>query len=145
MSIPIISAGISVLLTVLCGASLSNSGATTVSTGKRSFTPRALASSISCFARSMFSSSRSDFPISQPIALKKVYAIPPPISRVSHFVRRFLITPILSFTLAPPNIATKGRSGFETAPSRKRSSFSIKKPQADGKNSATPAVEACAL
>ena len=46
---------------------------------------------------------------------RKVLAIPPPISRVSTLSSRLLITPILSLTLAPPIIATKGCSGLVTA------------------------------
>ena len=55
------------------------------------------------------------------------------------------MTPILSETFAPPKIATKGLSGLEIAFPRNCNSFSIKNPDTAGKNSATPAVEACAL
>ena len=46
---------------------------------------------------------------------------------------RFSITPILSETLAPPKIATKGLSGFSKALPMTVISFSTKKPTADGK------------
>jgi hypothetical protein len=51
-----------------------------------------------------------------PCALRNVYVIPPPMSRPSTLLSKFSITPILSLTLAPPKIATKGRfDRFEAA------------------------------
>ena len=40
--------------------------------------------------------------------LINVYAIPPPIRILSVMLTKFLITPILSETLAPPRMATTG-------------------------------------
>ncbi len=58
---------------------------------------------------------------------------------------RFRMTSILSDTLAPPRIATQGRSGFVVALPRYSSSLSIKRPAAAcGMNWIIPTVEACA-
>ena len=38
--------------------------------------------------------------------------MPPPMMRVSTFSSRLVMTPILSETLAPPRMATKGRLGL---------------------------------
>ena len=54
--------------------------------------------------------------------------MPPPMIRLSHFCSRFLMTPILSATLAPPKIATKGRWGFSKAWPIMDSSLPIRKP-----------------
>jgi hypothetical protein len=60
-------------------------------------------------ASSTRSSSTSERPTETPLAFKNVYAMPPPIRRLSIFGMRLLITPILSDTLAPPRIAANGR------------------------------------
>jgi hypothetical protein len=54
-----------------------------------------------------------------------VYAIPPPMIKVSHFSSRLEITFNLSATFAPPKIATKGLTGFSTAFPRKSISLSL--------------------
>ncbi len=64
--------------------------------------------------------------------------------RLSTLSNRLSITPILSFTFAPPIIAVNGRSGFPKAPPNTSSSFSIKKPATAGMWCAIPSVEACA-
>ena len=74
-----------------------------------------------------------EFPTSYPCALKKVYAIAPPIINVSTFSSKLFITPILSETFFPPKIATNGLLGFSKAFPIKSSSFSIKKPETAGK------------
>ena len=66
-------------------------------------------------AASSLSSSTSDVPTGLPMALKKVYAIAPPMSRRSTRGIRFSMTSILSDTLAPPSTATNGRSGSPSA------------------------------
>ena len=145
MSNPSQSAGISVHATVLLSVSGLNSFPTFVSTGSINFTPLFFAFSIASLAKSSLSNSHNEFPTSYPCALKNVYAIPPPIINVSTFSSKLSITPILSDTLAPPNIATNGLSGLFNAFPKNLSSFSIKNPDTAGKYSATPAVEACAL
>ena len=70
--------------------------------------------------------------------------MPPPIIRVSHLFSRFVMTPILSATFAPPSMATKGRTGFSRAPPITESSLPIRKPATAGRYWATPAVEAWA-
>ena len=56
------------------------------------------------------------------------------------------ITPNLSETFAPPNIATNGLSGVSTASPKNFNSFCIKYPQAlSSKNSPAPTVEQWAL
>ena len=79
------------------------------------------------------------------MALKNVYDIPPPIINVSTLSSKLFITVILSETFLPPIIATKGLSGLFKASPKNLISFSIKNPETAGKNSATPAVELCAL
>ncbi|MPN05640.1 hypothetical protein SDC9_152891 [bioreactor metagenome] len=70
--------------------------------------------------------------------------MPPPMMMASTFGKRFLITPILSDTLAPPKMATKGRLGLVRAPPITEISFSIRNPHTAGRNFATPSVEAWA-
>src|SRR5207245_969751 len=74
------------------------------------------------------SSSTSELPTSRPMALRKVNAIPPPMMTLFTFFPRFSITPILPDTLAPPRMATKGRMGSATAPSRYSISLRMRKP-----------------
>ena len=70
---------------------------------------------MSSFAVSRASSSTSESPTGYPCALKKVFAIPPPINTASALFNRFRMTPILSLIFAPPKIATKGSSGLAIA------------------------------
>ena len=72
MSRPSRSSGISPHLTVVRGASLSNSGAQTVSTGRSIFTPFCSALASREVARSSLSASSRDLPILPPWALEKV-------------------------------------------------------------------------
>ena len=51
----------------------------------------------------------------------------------------------MSDTFAPPSMATKGLSGFSSALPIIEISFSIKYPATDGRKSAIPAVDECAL
>ena len=65
---------------------------------------------------------------------------------VSTLSRRLFITLILSETLAPPRIATNGRTGFSTASPRNLISFSIRYPTTFSlQNLVTPTFEQCAL
>ena len=54
----------------------------------------------------------------------------PPMSSVSALSSRLSMTSILSETLAPPMMATKGRSASVRTLPRKLSSFSISRPAA---------------
>ena len=122
-----------------------NSLATTVSIGRTNF-PLALANS--SFANSILSSSTNEVPVFFPKALRNVNIIAPPTRTLSAFTKRFSITPILSDTLAPPKIATKGLSGLSTAPPMNLISFSIKNPAAVFPSpmlAAIPTFEAWAL
>src|SRR5690606_32631123 len=97
------------------------------------------------FAKSTLSTSTKDFPISKPCAFKNVNAIPPPINTLSATLSKFLITSILSDTLAPPKIATNGLAGFSRAPPIKLISFSNNKPATDVfMLFAIPTLDACA-
>ena len=74
--------------------------------------------------------------------------IAPPTKTLSALTSKFSITPILSETLAPPSIATRGLSGASTAPPINFISFSIKNPAAVFPSpmfAAIPTFEACAL
>jgi hypothetical protein len=97
------------------------------STGSSSFSP-ALASSARAMSTRSFST--SERPISLPCALKKVKAMPPPMSSVSTFGSSDSITSILPEIFAPPMMATRGRLGSSTAGPRKSSSFFIRYPAA---------------
>ena len=114
------------------------------STGNSTRTPFALARSSNSFANSILSASNNDVPISFPVALRKVYAIPPPIRMVSTLFSKFSITPILSDTFAPPRMATKGRFGSLSALPIISTSFCTKSPRAEGSSEATPTLELCA-
>ena len=78
----------------------------------------------------------------QPLAARKVLAMPPPMMSLSHLASRFSTTAILSLILAPPRMAIYGCSGLEVARPRYSSSFSIRKPETAGRKRATPSVEA---
>ena len=84
-----------------------------VSTGNRKRTPLLFGFFERFAATSSLSASTSDLPTSCPLALRKVYAMPPPTRSASTLLNRLWITSILSETLAPPRIATKGFSGFQ--------------------------------
>ena len=72
--------------------------------------------------------------------------MPPPMISVSTLSSRLSMTPILSVTLAPPRMATKGRSGLVMALPRivESPSPSGSRRPPDGRNLATPSVEAWA-
>ena len=133
ISRPIQPSGMQQESTILFSASGAYAVATTLSIGSRKFTPLASAFAMISLASSMLSASSKDVPISRPCALKKVYAMPPPMIRESHLSRRFVMTPILSETFAPPRIATNGRSGSSSALPMKPSSLPIKKPATAGR------------
>ena len=138
-------AGIASFGTTLRSASFLKSLATTQSTGSRKFTLFFFTSARIWPASSTLSASRSDFPISNPCALKKVYAMPPPMIKVSTFDKRFCITSILPEIFAPPRIAVNGRTGLSTAAPRYSSSFCINKPATETEiNFVTPSVDAWA-
>ena len=80
--------------------------------------PFSFASVSSFFARSSWSSSTSDEPVSRPRALRKVNTMPPPMTILSTFSISDSITPIFDDTFEPPTIAANGRFGSATAPSR---------------------------
>ena len=145
MSNPSQSSGISVQATVLLSVSGLNSLPTFVSTGNINLTPFSSAFFIAAKAKSTLSGSHKEFPTPYPCALKNVYAIPPPTINVSTLSNKLSITPILSETFAPPNMAIKGLLGLFIVSPKTLSSFSIKNPATAGKNLAIPAVEACAL
>ena len=65
------------------------------------------------------------FDFFSPCAFKKVYAIPPPMIKVSHFSNKLEITFNLSATFAPPKMATNGLTGFSTAFPKSRSLFAL--------------------
>src|SRR5699024_9358312 len=132
--------GISSIETSVIFASFENSFATLQSTGRIILSPARFSNSL---AKSILSSSNNDNPISLPCALKNVYAIPPPIITLSAIFNKFSITPILSETLAPPKIATKGRSGLFTTPPINLISLSIKNPDAVSTLDAMPTLDAC--
>ena len=126
---------------VFDAASASKASAMTPSTGSTSLPEPAAIRSLACATAS---SSTSESPMAMPCAAKKVLAMPPPIRILSAFFSRLSMTPILSEILAPPRMATKGRSGFSMALPRKAISFSISRPATAGIRRATPSVEACA-
>jgi hypothetical protein len=96
-------------------------------------------------ASASLSSSTRLLPTSAPCALRKVYAMAPPISSASTLGSRLSMTLILSLTLAPPRMATKGFSGFFSTRPRYSISFFIRKPAAFSFTKGTiPAVEAWA-
>ena len=132
--------------TVLNGVSFLNSCATIASTGNSNSTPFAAALSNNDFANSTLSASNNDDPTFFPCAFKNVNIIPPPIITLSALSNKFSITPILSETFAPPNIATKGLAGLSTAPPMNSISFDIKNPATEtGMFEEIPTFEACAL
>ena len=121
----------------------SNFMATRTSAGSRNFTPLALAAARISRARSSLSPSILEAPRSYPSAARNVLAMAPPIRNVSAFSISLESTSILSDTLAPPIITTKGFSGFSSLPSRYSSSRSIRKPMAlFSAKCVTPSVEA---
>ena len=92
----------------------------------------------------MPSSSHSDEPTSWPCALANGNIIAPPIRIVSATSRKASRTPILSVTLAPPTMATSGRSGSARMPVSVSTSRWSRRPAALGSSLATPWVEAWA-
>ena len=56
----------------------------------------------------------------------------PPMTMALTLLVRFSMTPILSETLAPPRMATNGRSGSFSVSPRNFNSFSIRKPMTRG-------------
>jgi hypothetical protein len=96
-------------------------------------------------AASTDSSSTSEFPTGVPRHLKKLYAIAPPIMIRSATSRKRWITPILSFTFAPPSTSRRGRVGSSRTAASSVTSRSSRRPAYAGSSLATPVVVACAL
>lgn len=86
-----------------------NSGATRTSTGSTSSTPFFSARSMYSWTAGIWSSWSSEMPTSYPLALRKVYAMPPPMSSRSALPSSWSMTASLSETLAPPSATTYGR------------------------------------
>ena len=107
-------------------ASLLKRSAIFESLDRTSFTPRALAFSMSERARSSLSSSQMELPILPPRAFMNVYVMPPQMMRLSTLPSKFSMISIFDDTFEPPMMAVKGRlmslSTFSTA----RTSFSIR-------------------
>mmetsp|Transcript_30094 Transcript_30094/g.54694 ORF Transcript_30094/g.54694 Transcript_30094/m.54694 type:complete len:211 (+) Transcript_30094:952-1584(+) len=116
----------------------------TKSTGSTISTPFALAFSIISPTILEPSSSKREFPMSMPLmTFKKVNAMPPPMIILSTLSSKFLISRILSLTLAPPRMARSGRCGLSKTFANASSSFCINHPDAlMGKPS--PTMELCA-
>ena len=112
MSSPIQPSGISIASTTRRCASASKRSAITTSTGSRIRRPAARARSSTRPASSTPSSSTSESPVAIPSARKKLKHIAPPIRISSAVSRKRSMTPILSLTLAPPRITTKGGVGI---------------------------------
>ena len=71
----------------------------------------------------------------------------PPMRMASALPRKFWMSSILSLTLAPPKITTRGLSGLSVTLVRALSSFSMRKPAATrslGKRATMPLTEAWA-
>mmetsp|Transcript_18058 Transcript_18058/g.56237 ORF Transcript_18058/g.56237 Transcript_18058/m.56237 type:complete len:263 (+) Transcript_18058:264-1052(+) len=64
------------------------------------------------------------------VVLRKVYAIPPPMIILSTLSSMFLISWILSDTLAPPRMASTGRAGASSTFANATSSLATRKPAA---------------
>ena len=110
-------------------------------------TPFALALAKISSAKGIRSSSQMEVPMVPPCALKKVYAIPPPIIISVARSNKFSIIKILSDTLAPPIIAVKGFSEPCKTFSALATSAFMTRPNIllpGAKNCAITAVEACA-
>ena len=125
---------------VRAGASLLRSVVTTTSVGRTILPPRPSRSR----AVSTRSASSRLRPTSRPWALRKVLAMPPPISSRSTRSIRFCSTASFDDTLAPPTTATNGRRGFSRAWPIVTISFSIRRPATAGRWWARPSVDACA-
>ena len=79
-----------------------------------------------------------------PCLLKKLNAIAPPIMIRSATPRKRSITPILSFTFAPPSTSRRGDFGSSRTAVSSVTSRSSRSPPYAGSRRATPAVVACA-
>mmetsp|Transcript_17889 Transcript_17889/g.40274 ORF Transcript_17889/g.40274 Transcript_17889/m.40274 type:complete len:253 (+) Transcript_17889:220-978(+) len=142
LSRPIQPSGMESTETVCVAASAANLSATMTSVGRMKSMPFSLAITSSFLARSSWSSSTSDEPVSRPRALRKVKTMPPPMTILSTFSISDSMTPILDDTFEPPTMAANGRLGSETAPSRYSSSFCSRKPATEvSTNFVTPSVE----
>ncbi len=145
MSSPIQPSLIALLLDISVFALASNLSAMMESIGKCRSTPFAFAFRISSLASSSLSSSTNDLPMFPPSALKNVYAMPPPIMRLSTTSSIFSMISILSEIFAPPIMAVKGFSAFSNTFLALSSSAAMTRPaHLSLKNCATIVVDACA-
>ena len=108
LSTPSQPAGIASAATTFDAASAANLSAMTTSVGRIICTPFAFASASVLAASSSWSSSTSESPTSRPRALRKVNAIPPPTTILSHFSISDSSTAIFDDTFAPPTTAANG-------------------------------------
>mmetsp|Transcript_36745 Transcript_36745/g.79610 ORF Transcript_36745/g.79610 Transcript_36745/m.79610 type:complete len:211 (-) Transcript_36745:185-817(-) len=106
-----------------------NSELQTKSTGSTISTPLALAFSMISGTILAPSSSYKDFPMSMPFrTFKKVKAMPPPTIMMSTLSSMFLMSWILSLTLAPPKMAKTGRAGSSKTLAKASNSLAINPP-----------------
>mmetsp|Transcript_18270 Transcript_18270/g.42595 ORF Transcript_18270/g.42595 Transcript_18270/m.42595 type:complete len:236 (-) Transcript_18270:454-1161(-) len=116
----------------------------TKSTGKTISTPAALA--VSMISGTIFapSSSKRELPISMLFStLRKVKAMPPPIIILFTLEHRFLMSWILSLTLAPPKMAKTGLAGLSKTFAKADNSACMRKPEHLMSNP-SPTMELCA-
>mmetsp|Transcript_8825 Transcript_8825/g.16107 ORF Transcript_8825/g.16107 Transcript_8825/m.16107 type:complete len:285 (-) Transcript_8825:580-1434(-) len=115
---------------VLISPSSPNFEEMTKSTGSTISTPFAFAFSMISGTILAPSSSKSELPIAMPwITLMKVKAMPPPMIMASTLSSMFLISWILSVTLAPPRMAVTGFTGASRTFAKASSSFATRKPE----------------
>ena len=121
----------SALVAFLTSPSSPNLEETTKSIGRMISTPLALAFSMISGTILAPSSSQSDEPIAMPsMTLRKVYAMPPPMMSLSTLSSMFLMSRILSETLAPPRMASTGFTGASSTLPNASSSFATSRPAA---------------
>ena len=104
----------------------SRESVTSVSMGKRKRTPLASGLGEGRLGQATLSGSDRLSPTVLPLARAKVYAMAPPMMMTSALSISLSMTVILSLTLAPPRITTKGRSGLSVFPPRNSSSLSMR-------------------
>mmetsp|Transcript_62987 Transcript_62987/g.146678 ORF Transcript_62987/g.146678 Transcript_62987/m.146678 type:complete len:279 (-) Transcript_62987:124-960(-) len=132
------------LVAVLISPSSPNLEEMVKSTGKMICTPRSAAFFMMSGTILAPSSSYKEVPMAMPShVFRKVYAMPPPMIILSTLSSIFMMSWILSLTLAPPKIANTGFAGVSRTLAKASSSLDIKPPE-HFTSKPSPTMELCA-
>mmetsp|Transcript_12259 Transcript_12259/g.18476 ORF Transcript_12259/g.18476 Transcript_12259/m.18476 type:complete len:211 (-) Transcript_12259:1-633(-) len=132
------------LVAILISPSSPNFEEIVKSTGKMISTPRSFAFFMMSGTILAPSSSYREVPMAMPsLTFRKVYAMPPPMIILLTLSSMFMMSCILSLTLAPPKMARTGLAGLSRTLAKASSSLDMRPPE-HFTSKPSPTMELCA-